>query len=330
MKFVSAKDIILASSSCSGIELINCVLPTASKLNVHARNDQAKTIFSSKNERTIIIIDDLDFLLDRDDSGEGTHYSSNFERVSSFNAVVGAIDEIVRVKNQLNSKVIRTGNGNVEVPFILGICSTDVVDQMTSLVRVGRFEKILSMCSPTEVQRQDILRELFCYLPISSRQRNDKVSIESNIEIANRWALILASHTPGFVASDLNRVCADALTRAKSRQEIKKNHTRTQGGVVDYPNTIEGHRIKIHEQKITWIDLREAIQSYIPSQLALLDVSLPIRSNNISEHLSKEKVMKELDDQSWYNFGGYHEFKRKIYRAIIKPIPIEEVVRKWR
>ena len=70
MKFVSAKDIILASSSCSGIELINCVLPTASKLNVHARNDQAKTIFSSKNERTIIIIDDLDLLLDRDDSGE--------------------------------------------------------------------------------------------------------------------------------------------------------------------------------------------------------------------------------------------------------------------
>ena len=124
------------------------------------------------------------------------------------------MDEIVRVKNQLNSKVIRTGNGNVEVPFILGICSTDVVDQMTSLVRVGRFQKILSMCSPTEVQRQDILRELFCYLPISSRQRNDKVSIESNIEIANRWALILASHTPGFVASDLNRVCAGVLTRA--------------------------------------------------------------------------------------------------------------------
>lgn len=158
--------------------------------------------------------------------------------------------------------------------FVLGICH--VASQLPrEFVRIGRLEKEIHMPPPTQVQREEILASI--------------LQDGTNKNMRHRWAECLASQTPGCVALDLRRLCADAWTKAWSRSQ--------------------------DDVEITWNDLREAAQICVPSQLAQLDVT---KTAPYPGEDSAPDILK-VHEWSWRDFGGYSAVKKRLFRTVVMP-----------
>lgn len=145
------------------------------------------------------------------------------------------------------------------------------------LVKVGRLEKEIQMEAPTFLQREDIIAAL-----LQKTCRLDQ-------GLAQKWANILASTTAGCVAGDIQRICMQASTRAWART-----------GNASIPPE--------------WNDIKEAAQSVVPSQLALLDVVKPVPHN-----VDNTDDWELIHNECWKRIGGYGTIKKRIYRTVVLP-----------
>lgn len=256
---LSTNDVILQASTTSDISQLKKYIE--------------KFIITSKRHQKILIIDDLDSAItDDDDSIVDT------EKRNTLNAILSVIDTLH----------FRTSIDTESFPvFILGFCC-DEASIPASLMKVGRFEKTISMFPPTEKQRQQILNEMMKSLPIDAPDMDDN-------ETRTKWSTVIAQYTGGCVTSDLKGICVDALTRSIARS--KANSLEVIG--------------------VQWDDIKEATRNCMPSQLAQLDVTLTRDMDEVN--IIKYESLKDEFFASFHNFGGYDELKAKIYRSVILP-----------
>jgi transitional endoplasmic reticulum ATPase len=219
------------------------------------------------------MIDDFDSVISDDDDSV-----VDYEKRNALNAITSVIDT-------LHSKMF--SNTESFPVFILGFCS-NIESMPASLVKVGRFEKIISMFPPTEKQRQQILDDMIHSLPIHTPEMDEN-------EARTKWSRVIAQYTGGCVASDLKSICIDALTRSMARSKA---------------NSLEVRRV-------LWDDMKEATRNCVPSQLAQLDVTLTRDIDDV--HNTKYNSLKDEFLASFQCFGGYDELKAKIYRTVILP-----------
>lgn len=211
----------------------------------------------------VLIIDDLDVLCYQGE-GEG----SENENVATRTAIAAAIDLLIR---------------KTSLPFILGICRDEKL-MPSDLLRVGRFEKVVSMFPPTQSQRSTIIRHL-----LEVVIAHDEKTPASDNDLLSKWTNALVPRTPGFTFSDLQKIRDDALIRASSRSM----------------NTLASQsHLRHSEPLIHWQDIETAVKGVPPSQLELLDVTVP-------------SVSPDGDD--WKQFAGYHDIKSKLQRAVVNP-----------
>jgi len=256
---VSAKDILLeeASSTFDASQVI----------------DQ---LSQSHNKSVLLVIDDLDFVIGESDDADSKHESEQFR----------AMNAIAKLIDQTTDKFASTC-------FILGLCHSSWAELPIQLARVGRFEKLITMPSPTQIQRKEIFKFWLSTMPSSNN-----TSIDNSQLIMDEWAELLTPRTAGCVAADIRRICADALTSAMARAQ----------------QTSEGSK----GAKVNWDDIKEATRRCIPSQLSSLDV-IP---TNLRDYDGNEKLTlqpKEEFELAWKKFGGYQNEKKRLYRAIARP-----------
>jgi len=279
--YVSAKDIVLAAAAYVDLDdLINFIL-------------------SPKDSGTVgcLILDDLDSVIDAAEGSEGSGHQ-DMERVLAINAVVGAIDSLVEKYDKEGSKV------SGPRPFILGICCADIGNLPKEFVRVGRFEKLVTMDAPTQSQRELILKHMLQDLPLADVSNKETKGDFDRVEMAARWAEALAQQTAGCVASDIRRICADGLTRAHSRLLYSQDKDLM---------SISG----LEKTRVIWDDIREAARICVPSQLAHLDVTI---SKFLCENVGSGRLdYKALHQEAWTKFGGYAEVKDRVYRTVVSP-----------
>jgi AAA family ATPase len=147
----------------------------------------------------------------------------------------------------------------------------------SELTKIGRLEKTVHMLPPTQAQRVEIWRNI--------------LGKEAAID-APRWALPLASSTPGCVARDLHRALRNAKTQSLANQR-KEEHNET---IV-----------------LEWEVIRDAVKALIPSQLSELDVVHP-------EMLDSDSLSwKDIFNHSFNGLGGYHSVKSHLYRHVVAP-----------
>lgn len=256
---LSANDIILEASSTYDVSQLQKYIE--------------KFVLTSKSNQRILIIDDLDSVISYDDES-----MVDYEKRNALNAIISVVDTLHPRKF--------TDIDSIPV-FILGFCcSIDLIPD--SLVKIGRFEKTISMFPPTEKQREQILNEMIHCLPIHTPENDEN-------EARIKWSTVIAQYTGGCVASDLKAICVDALTRSMARSKV---------------NSLE-------VKGVQWDDIKEATRNCIPSQLAQLDVTL---SRDIDKvHHTQHLTLKEEFLASFQCFGGYGELKAKIYRTVILP-----------
>ena len=224
----------------------------------------------------LLVIDDLDDIIGDSDSADSKHES---EQMRAMNAIAKLIDDTTA---KFSSSC-----------FILGLCRASWAELPVQLARVGRFEKMITMPSPTQIQRKEIFKFWLSTIPFSS---DANFSADDQL-IIEEWAELLTPRTAGCVASDIQRICADALTSATARAESKNGNNRP---------------------KVKWEDIKEAARLCIPSQLSSLDV-IP---SNLRDYDGKEKSILQPREEfklAWRNFGGYHLEKKRLYTAIVKP-----------
>lgn len=314
MQIISARDVLLSASSYSIDEpdLIYSIVMKFSRLQ-----KQPLEYFPSSPDtagggggttqgraftRDLLVIDDLDVIIDPESGGEDATINKDPERVLALNAIMKVIDTLVQKGNDMTL--------GTPQPFILGLSSAEPSDIPVELLRVGRFEKVITMPSPTQFQRERILQGLLRGLSIESRTKFGKPADE---ETVRHYAATLAQHTAGCVAIDLRRICADALTRALSRFHVATDLTDVgKGGMEMWQLS--------HDVLVTWTDLREAARSCVPSQLAQLDVAMtwPVDTGEGVCSDSPEH-WKRVHESSWQRFGGYDEMKKRLYRTVVGP-----------
>jgi SpoVK/Ycf46/Vps4 family AAA+-type ATPase len=273
------------------IMILSCMdvlLEASSRMDLeHLKRFMFKHVFQCESTgRSILVIDDLDAIFDKDDDDVMYSGDNDDEKRIARNAVLGVMDDI-------NMDI--TGS----TPFILGLSSRDTMTQCVDLARVGRFEKIVTMSPPTELQRIEILKSMFQSLPIDCNRTDiDEASKE---QLCRKWSTIIARYTSGCVAADLKRMCVQALTRSKARvgTHLNSNH-------------------ETNVARIQWSDIREAARDCIPSQLSNLDVTL---AKNIDIDFAEcTESLRDSFFRTWdAKFAGYSELKAKIYRTIIWP-----------
>lgn len=300
MRSISAKDILLqASSSILDVEALKRLLIPSS--------------FNFKKQY-ILIIDDIDVVLDFDDDGEGTSSTYLFdEKRAALHAILDSIDNLVKQRMASKHRNRNAVQGYSYLPFIFGICCTEQAKIPSSLNCCGRFEKIIEMNPPTELQRQKMLKSMLAQLPIinyGSQKLNveddDSSSKDKEIDL---WSKALARTTPGCVASDLKKICIDAMTRSSSRNISQ----------ITNDEQINDSR---HHRGVSWEDMSEAARSCIPSQLAQLDVTIPRDLSNqlvVSSNSSSNRGTKDYFEQSWQGFNGYQAIKADLYRTVYRP-----------
>ena len=287
---VSAKDILLAAASHIDVKLlIDHTLGTA-------------MIESISIARRVLIIDDLDAVIDLT-GGEETSASLNSENVLAVNAIIGAIDLLVKgMRDDTSQKPVSKSSDrkDASAPFILGLCCCSSEQIPANLLRVGRFEKIVTMAAPTQHQREKIFQSMLESLPLL-QDGYDKQ------ELAKKWAVALAPQTAGFVASDIRRVCADALTRSQSRYLCSHSNLTS---------------ASLSNARIVWNDVRESARVCVPSQLARLDVTSTsmyteqVPGAEIGDADSSKLLAHE---KAWSIFGGYQDMKNRVYRTVVSP-----------
>ena len=151
--------------------------------------------------------------------------------------------------------------------MILGICCFDSLEILSTFNQIGRFEKIITMPPPSEIQRREILRSMINQLPIMTNY-NEESACDHAKETRNQirtWSTALARVTASCVSSDLKRICIDPLTMSKARNSNEKS---------SHGDNLALYTVEENEG-VKWEDLREATRSCIPSQLAHLDISIP-------------------------------------------------------
>lgn len=269
MSSISAKDILLDEVSSS--------FDQARVLDQIQTNQQS----SSDNNGTcldrLLIIDDLDVIIgnsDETDSSSAT-ISSNMEseQLRALNAVVKLVDAAV---NDTDSRC-----------FVLGISRASWAQLPLQLARVGRFEKVVTMPSPTLSQRRDIFKFWLSTLALLDVQNK-----ESSI---SRWADLLAPRTAGCVAADIRRICADALASAAARAP------------------------RIEDTNVKWEDVKEAARTCVPSQLASMDVIPASSADNLGINNDQPMDTKQEFEMAWKDFGGYTAEKKQLYRTVVRP-----------
>lgn len=275
---VSAKDILLAAASRIDVKLLTDHVLGPAKVESIARR--------------VLIIDDLDSIFDP--TGEESSGTPDLESALAVNAIVGAIDFLVKGVRHVPD----SSNKNASAPFILGLCCASNEKIPGNFVRVGRFEKVITMAAPTQHQRERIFQSMLESLPLSQDEYNKR-------KVAKKWAMTLAPQTAGFVASDIRRVCADALTRSQSRCLCAR-----------FDNTAS-----LSDARIAWHDVRESARICVPSQLAKLDVtSTSTYSEEVHgvefRHADSSRIAHE---KAWSIFGGYQGVKERIYRTVVRP-----------
>jgi len=329
---LSAKDILLKASSATESKLKDMLLLP----------NGAKT--TSRRHRTILVIDDLDILYgdtDNDGGAASDTSSIDYECLTSLNAVLGAIDDIVATTRRRDHR----DHHHNYLPLILGICCTELSQIPSNIVRVGRFEKVVAMLPPSDLQRRAILMHLLASLPLSAIDEEEGGSGEKRYhrggeEIVESWAEVLAPRTAGCVAADLKRMCIDAFTRAMShhRSSIPQSNTEYRGvssggqTVADIISSIQSSTRGYDSESdseaailVSWSDMKDAARSCIPSQLSQLDVmvSRPISyaddAVGLLSSLSLAEKERWIYHQSWIKFGGYGDMKANVYRTVVRP-----------
>jgi SpoVK/Ycf46/Vps4 family AAA+-type ATPase len=225
----------------------------------------------------LLIIDDLDAVIgDADETDTSSFIDS--EQVRALDAIISLMDDAI--------------NDNSHRCFVLGISRSSWAQLPPRLARVGRFEKVVAMLPPTLVQR----RNIFAFWLSTLLPRGDDITAMDNT--ARQWAELLAPRTAGCVASDIRRICADALTRAAARMQLQLPHTQS-----------------TYEVDVSWEDVKEAAISCVPSQLSSMDV-IPATLFKGNDHVVDSRTEFEL---AWKNFGGYDEVKKRLYRTVVRP-----------
>ena len=181
------------------------------------------------------------------------------------------------------------------------------------LTKIGRFEKVVTMLPPTQVQRFKIWKSLLSTNVTTQDDDPEKDQGSKNSEMI-AWAKALTSMTSGCVASDLHRILRDAQTRRMARSTTMSSHV----------NDTVGHLILAGSLK--WVDLQQAAKTTIPSQLSELDVISP---HYFSDENEEETVLlnspdnieawKEIHEYHWKAIGGYSQTKRLVYRHVVVP-----------
>ena len=257
---VSTKDILLEEASSTF---------DASRIIVQLGRNQ--------NTPMLLVIDDLDVVIGESDTTDSKHES---EQLRAMNAIAKLIDHAT---DKFASSC-----------FILGLCRSSWAELPIQLARVGRFEKLITMSSPTQIQRKEIFKYWLSTMPPFS---NTSSTAKSQL-VMDEWAELLTPRTAGCVAADIRRICADALTSAIARVQ----------------QTSEGSRCA----KVNWNDIKEAARRCIPSQLSSLDV-IPSNLADYDGHEKPTLQPRELFELAWNRFGGYHDEKKRLYRAIARP-----------
>lgn len=225
--------------------------------------------------RRLLIIDDLDVIISEAYEAE-TSSSSNLELEQR-----RALHEVVKlVDSTICSSPFRS--------FIVGVSRTPLAQLPAQLARVGRFEKEVTMSPPSLSQRRDIF-----HFWLSTLATKDSSITE--------WADLLAPRTAGCVASDIRRICADALTSAVSRESSSL-------GIVSSLNNV------IQNTHIQWNDIKEAALSCVPSQLTSMDI-IPAKLYYGSSGVNARAEF----ELAWKEFGGYIDVKTRLFRTIVRP-----------
>lgn len=228
------------------------------------------------NSDMLIVIDDLDVILGEGNTTDSKHESEQFR---AMNAIAKLIDEAT--------------DKFASACFILGLCRSSWAELPLQLARVGRFEKLVTIPSPTLTQRKEIFKYWLSAMPCSSdaSTSNGKLAMDE-------WAELLTPRTAGCVAADIRRICADALTNANARAQ----------------QTSEGGK----DAKVNWVDIKEAARRCIPSQLSSLDV-IPSTHTDYDGGEKPTLQPKEQFNLAWKRFGGYNDEKKRLYTAIARP-----------
>ena len=271
MSSVSAKDILLdeVSSSFDQSRVLDQI-----QTNRQRSSDNDGTPYPNR----LLIIDDLDAIIgnsDEMDSSSATISSSmESEQLRALNAVVKLVD--AAVNDTADSRC-----------FVLGISRASWAQLPLQLARVGRFEKAVTIPSPTLGQRRDIFNFWLSTLPI--------LDIENKESTVTRWADLLAPRTAGCVAADIRRICADALASAAARAP------------------------QIEDTNVKWEDVKEAARTCVPSQLASMDVIPASSADYLGGNNDQPMDMKQEFELAWKDFGGYTAEKKQIYRMVVRP-----------
>ena len=297
VKVLSCKDLVLDAYSLSdSTHLLNTILPNENTTATGTTNNKRKTQSSVK--QTILVIDDLDVIMEKDDE------DVKDESRIAMNAVLSAVDSIVSARTSLKSHERNAQSHHSYLPpFILGICCGATSQAISSnLLRVERFEKVFTMSPPTELQRRDILKDLLYSLPIVQNDPADSKDAEKEEHILRQWSVAIGRHTSGCVAADLKGICMDAVTRLKAQSERNDLDKESTSSV------------------ITWDMMKEAVRSCIPSQLAQLDVTVSRDiTNDVTVMDSTSHISKESFHQNWTKFGGYKAMRDRLYRTVVWP-----------
>ncbi|KAL3797103.1 hypothetical protein HJC23_000441 [Cyclotella cryptica] len=272
---ISVKEILLATASSSfdaerffgGLNPMN--------LNNNARSLQR-----------LVIIDDLDVIISNDDeTGRSTaSLSSNLEseQLRALNSVVKLVD------SEICSSLCNC--------FLVGIGRGSLAQLPAQLARVGRFEKEVVMSPPSLGQRKDIFEFWLSTLPTEHNKPKFIIS---------EWADILAPRTAGCVASDIRRICADALTSAVARKSQSAEIV-----------TSLAHVLKSFD--VEWNDVKEAARSCVPSQLSSMDV-IPAKIQDFHDRDRRQVDAREEFEMAWKNFAGYSDMKTRLFRTVVRP-----------
>lgn len=267
---VSAKDILLdeVSSSFDQSRVLDQI-----NLQYQCGSDNNGTCLDR-----LLTIDDLDAIIGNSDETDNTSatISSNMEseQLRALNAVVKLVDAAVN----------DTVNGRC---FVLGISRASWAQLPLQLARVGRFEKVVTMSSPTLGQRRDIFNYWLSTLPLLDTENK-----ESTI---SQWANLLAPRTAGCVAADIRRICADALASAAARAP------------------------RIEDTDVKWEDVKDAARTCVPSQLASMDVIPASSADYLGINNDQPMDTKQEFELAWKDFGGYTAEKKQLYRTVVRP-----------
>lgn len=230
----------------------------------------------------VLVIDDLDAAGGENDNDD-SNSTNDQERRLVRNAIVRILDEMVR--------------RNVPV---LGI-GTEASQLPSELVKVGRFEKEIFMLPPSQSQREQILRHMLHSLVNEDEQ-----------DVHHQWAELLATLTAGCVASDLQRLCADAFNRSLARINSCSRSAELFQSIESAAYDGDGSSLR---PQATWDDLAEAARNCVPSQLAALDVTKP--KNFLLDCTAND--WPRIHELSWMPFAGYSRMKKRVYRTVVVP-----------